>query len=66
MSVANDEQQIGATYDELEWAMEFRRDESGLNAREKEVLAIFRKANAANQHKMVPIPVIKVPEELRN
>jgi len=62
----NDEDQIGATYDELEWAMMFSGDERELNDRQHEVLAIFRKANAANQHKMVPIPVIEIPEELRN
>lgn len=58
-----DEDQIGATYDELEWAMRFL--ETGIvdyiNSpdveRQKEVLEIFTKRNLANKHKMNPIPV---------
>ncbi len=60
-----DEDQIGATYDELEWAMEFSGDETNLSDREKEALAIYRKLHAANKHKMVPIPVCLIPEELK-
>jgi len=63
-----DEDQIGASYDELEWAMEFdefESDESDLNERQKEVLSIFRRMNRANQHKMNPIPVCEIPEDLR-
>jgi NAD+ synthase len=60
-----DENQLGATYPELEWAMKFeekRKDEKNLNAREKQVLLIYRKYHRANSHKMNPIPVIKIPE----
>lgn len=60
-----DEDQIGASYPELEWAMEFRGDESVLDDRKREVLEIYRKLNKANQHKMNPIPVCKVPTELK-
>jgi NAD+ synthase len=60
----SDEDQIGASYPELEWAMEFEGDESSISAREFEVLGIFRKLNKANQHKMNPIPVCKIPEGL--
>jgi len=63
-----DESQIGATYDELEWAMKFeeqRRDEDQLSAREREVLAIYRRYHRANRHKMDPIPIAKVPESLK-
>ena len=61
-----DEQQLGATYPELEWAMDFSGDQSILNAREQEVLSIYRRFNAFNQHKMQPIPVCKIPQEIRN
>ena len=61
----SDEDQIGASYPELEWAMEFEGDESSISAREVEVLAIFQKLNKANQHKMNPIPVCKIPEGLK-
>lgn len=60
-----DEDQIGASYPELEWAMEFNGDESSITERQKEVLVIYRRLNRANQHKMVPIPVCEIPMELK-
>jgi NAD+ synthase len=60
-----DEDQIGAKYSELEWAMQFKGDEDELTTRQKEVLSIYRKLNAVNQHKMLPIPVCSIPSELR-
>jgi len=63
-----DEAQIGATYAELEWAMQFENnpmDESSLPARKRKVLAIYRKLNQINQHKMTPIPVCKIPDNFR-
>jgi NAD+ synthase len=61
----SDEDQIGASYPELEWAMEFEGDEDAISNRELEVLAIYRKLNKANQHKMKPIPVCLIPESLK-
>ncbi len=60
-----DEDQIGASYPELEWAMSYDGDESSLDNRRREVLAIYRRLNAANQHKMEPIPVCIIPDTLR-
>ena len=60
-----DEDQLGASYDELEWAMLFvasSKDELHLSEREKEVVAIYKKLNKINQHKMNPIPVCLIPE----
>jgi NAD+ synthase len=65
----SDEDQIGATYDELEWAMRFLekpRDFSKLSTREEIVLDIYTRMNAANKHKMEPIPVCLIPEELKD
>jgi len=62
-----DESRIGATYDELEEAMRFNAEsisEDQLTARQKEVLGIYRRFNQANRHKMVPIPVFRIPESL--
>ncbi|MGE0566325.1 MAG: NAD(+) synthase [Bacteroidia bacterium] len=59
-----DEDQIGATYPELEWAMEFKGGINNLSEREKEVLKIYTARNKANKHKMEPIPVCKIPVEL--
>lgn len=61
-----DEGQLGATYPELEWAMEFNGDESGLNDRQKEVLKIYNSFHQANKHKMLPIPVCNIPKELKD
>jgi len=60
-----DEDQLGASYPELEWAMDFTGDESDLTEREKDVLAIYRRLNAANKHKMDPIPVCVIPADLK-
>ncbi len=60
-----DENQIGANYPELEWAMAFNGNESILSEREKEVLAIYRKFNTANKHKMEAIPVCIIPSEYK-
>ncbi len=65
----SDEDQIGATYDELEWAMKFLEissDFSHLSERKKIVLDIYTKLNTANQHKMKAIPVCVIPDELKS
>jgi NAD+ synthase len=62
-----DEMQIGATYPELEWAMEQANGETeGMTEREKEVLAIYSRLHRANQHKMKPIPVCHIPRNIRS
>ena len=61
-----DEAQIGASYDELEWAMNYEENQQGkINEREKQVLKIYQQRNQANQHKMKPIPVCRIPKELK-
>ena len=60
----SDEDQIGASYPELEWAMEFNGEETTLSDRQKQVLEIYRTFNRINQHKMLPIPVCKIPNDL--
>lgn len=64
----SDESQIGASYDELEWAMAFTAadgDEATLDARQRDVLAIYRKSNRKNRHKMLPIPVCQIPAHFK-
>ncbi|MDG1950199.1 MAG: NAD(+) synthase [bacterium] len=71
----SDEDQIGATYDELEWAMDFIANEGepryvgstptypervNLSERESEVLKIYESRHNANRHKMDSIPVCSV------
>lgn len=60
-----DEDQIGATYPELEWAMEYSGNENELNERQKTVLGIYRKMNRQNRHKMEPVPICIIPADLR-
>ncbi|MHB1146150.1 MAG: NAD(+) synthase [Lutibacter sp.] len=63
-----DEDQIGASYDELEWAMkQLELGKKGIDfiGRENEVFSIFTKRNQANKHKMIPIPICKIPNELK-
>ena len=56
-----DEDQIGATYEELEWSMAFEGNIDDLNERQLEVLDIYNRLNKANKHKMIPIPICEIP-----
>lgn len=62
-----DEQQIGATYPELEeiqkdWGTKTDADYTG---RDLEVYHIFARMNRAAQHKLQPVPVCEIPAEWR-
>ena len=55
-----DEDQLGASYDELEWAMlasEAGQTAANFEGRERIVFEIYTRLNTANRHKMDPIPV---------
>ncbi|WP_298532966.1 NAD(+) synthase [uncultured Algibacter sp.] len=63
----SDEDQIGASYPELEWAMAM--DDQGsspedFTGREAEAFKIYKRFNNANKHKMIPIPICEIPKEL--
>ncbi|TAL57903.1 MAG: NAD(+) synthase [Bacteroidetes bacterium] len=65
-----DEEQIGATYEELEGAMKylssrFQVSGSRLTAREKKVLDIYKRFHKMNEHKMKPIPVCVIPNKFK-
>ena len=57
-----DEEQMGASYEELEWAMRELENPSGSETsdREKEVMSLYAGLHEANSHKMTPIPVFKL------
>lgn len=60
-----DEEQLGASYDELEWAMiEVANNKKieDFEGREKQVFEIYKQLNSINQHKMKPIPVCLIPK----
>ncbi len=61
-----DEDQIGASYNELEWAMKMK--DQGFSScdfenRKKTVFELYTKLHKINQHKMNPIPVCNIPQE---
>lgn len=63
-----DEDQIGASYDELEWAMQMQdqgKTNDDFKDRELDVYKIYTRLNRINQHKIVPIPVCEIPKELK-
>ena len=63
-----DEEQIGASYPELEWAMRMNdqgKTSEDFTGRELEIYRIFKSYNTANRHKMIPIPVCEIPESLK-
>ena len=64
----SDEDQIGASYDELEWAMNYieKKENKELNERQKQVITIYTNMHTANQHKMNPIPVCVIPKEFKS
>lgn len=61
-----DESQIGASYEELEWAMTYLENKTDelLTDRQKKVLEIFQAFHQANRHKMDPVPVCEIPKNL--
>ena len=65
----SDEDQIGATYDELEQIMNVL--ESGTNPKNidqelKDKYDVYIKHHKANKHKMISIPICKIPKELKS
>jgi len=61
-----DEEQLGASYEELEWAMDYLNSPANisLTERQKKVIEIYLSFNKANKHKMIEIPVCKIPLHL--
>ena len=63
-----DEQQLNASYEELEWAMKQTHNVKKIDSfstKERQILTTFYKHNNANKHKMNPIPVCNIPLELK-
>lgn len=64
----SDEDQIGASYPELEWAMKMKdegKTENDFEGRQKQVFQIFIGYNRSNTHKMIPIPICEIPKNLK-
>ncbi|WP_250434819.1 NAD(+) synthase [Hanstruepera flava] len=64
----SDEDQIGASYPELEWAMQMDAEgktTDDFEGRKQDVLKIYQRFNRSNKHKMLPIPVCEIPNNLK-
>lgn len=64
----SDEDQIGATYPALEWAMQQAnagKTQADFSGRNLEVFKIYQHRHKANQHKWQPIPFCEIPEAYR-
>ncbi|BAO74928.1 NAD(+) synthase [Winogradskyella sp. PG-2] len=64
----SDEDQIGATYPELEWAMQMLDEGKTVNdfeGRQRDAFEIFMCYNTSNKHKMIPIPICEIPKNLK-
>lgn len=64
----SDEDQLGASYDELEVAMlahEQGKTEADFEGRALEVFKIYKRLNTINQHKMNPIPVCEIGNTIK-
>jgi NAD+ synthase len=62
-----DEDQMGASYDDLEWAMQALQNNpqpNSWNKKQKQIIEIYKRFNRQSQHKMNPIPVCKIPPKL--
>lgn len=63
-----DEDQLGASYDELEWAMNVYNNhelQENFTDRQKQVYKIYKRLHEINQHKMQPIPVCMIPSQIK-
>ncbi|TYB77982.1 NAD(+) synthase [Bizionia saleffrena] len=64
----SDEDQIGASYPELEWAM--TQDEKGklasdFSGRQQDIFSIYKRLNTANKHKINAIPICHIPNNYK-
>jgi len=53
-----DEEQLGVSYCDLEWAMQYNGGDE-LSTEQKEILDVYYKLHQTNKHKLLPIPVCK-------
>ncbi len=63
-----DEDQIGASYPELEWAMQMKdegKSADDFEGRQRKVFEIYTRYNTSNKHKMIPIPICEIPNDLK-
>ncbi|WP_185882983.1 NAD(+) synthase [Blattabacterium cuenoti] len=58
----SDEDQLGANYKDLEWAMiNENKQNNFVSKKEHRIIKLYKKLHKKNQHKMISIPVCKIP-----
>ncbi len=63
----SDEDQLGATYEELEWAMKIMKTKNyTFSEIEYQILKKYKMLHQKNRHKMIPIPICKIPDGIKN
>ena len=55
-----DEDQIGCSYELLEWCMEYGNSVEEYTDEQLAAMKIYKNLNNKNQHKMLPIPIYKL------
>ncbi|WP_185864522.1 NAD(+) synthase [Blattabacterium cuenoti] len=67
-----DEDQLGASYEELEWAMNIfenntiKHHNTNFSYQESKILEKYYNLHKKNHHKIKPIPICKIPDYLKN
>jgi NAD+ synthase len=61
----SDETQLGLSYNEIEWAMNFDGDFQSLKSHQQYVLKRYMELHNKNRHKVSPIPVCEIPKEFK-
>ena len=64
----SDEDQIGASYPELEWAMQMKEEgktAEDFEGRKRTAFEIFMRYNTSNKHKMIAIPICEIPKNIK-
>ncbi|WP_185873901.1 NAD(+) synthase [Blattabacterium cuenoti] len=67
----SDEEQLKATYEELEWAMKITEKKKNIfinpsmNLEKKNIIKKYKNLHNKNKHKIIPIPICKIPSFLK-
>ncbi|WP_185865072.1 NAD(+) synthase [Blattabacterium cuenoti] len=62
----SDEEQIGISYKDLEWAMNLKKEQIDLLSKnENEIFKKYKKLHLKNKHKIISIPICRIPSSIK-
>ncbi|WP_185882467.1 NAD(+) synthase [Blattabacterium cuenoti] len=61
----SDEDQLNATYKELEWAMKNDKNHIRITNKKYNIINIYKNLHQKNQHKMISIPICVIPNTFK-